>query len=50
MSYETEMERERRVCVQINGDVFQRVKYRSGSFTLFSLAQLPGEAAMNRKV
>lgn len=50
VTYETEMEIERRVCVQINGDVFERVKCRPGSSGLFCLAQLPGEAATNRKV
>lgn len=40
----------RSVCVQINVDVFERVKGRVGNFGLFSLAHLPGEAAMNRKV
>lgn len=38
------------VCVQINVDVFERVKGRVASFGLFSLAHLPGEAATNRKV
>ncbi len=38
------------VCVQINVDVFGRVKGRVGSFGLFSLAHLPGEAATNGKV
>ena len=45
-----EMERKKDVCAQINVDVFKRVKGRVGSFGLFSLAHLPGEAAMNRKV
>lgn len=38
------------VCVQFNVDVSERVKGRVGSFGLFSLAHLPGEAATNRKV
>lgn len=38
------------VCLQINVDVFERVRGRVGSFGLFSLAHLPGEAATNRKV
>lgn len=45
-----EMERKKNACVQINVDVFKRVEGRVGSFGLFSLAHLPGEAAMNRKV
>lgn len=40
----------RSACAQINVDVFERVKGRVGNFGMFSLAHLPGEAAMNRKV
>lgn len=37
-TYEKETGIERSVCVQINGDVFERVKWRAGSFGVFSLA------------
>lgn len=38
------------MCAQINVDVFEGVRGRVRNFGLFSLAHLPGEAAMNRKV
>lgn len=49
-TFETEKGIERSVCVQINGDVLERVKWRAGSSGVFSLAQTIGEAATNRKV
>lgn len=40
----------RSVCAQINVDMFERENGRVGNFGMFSLAHLPGEAVMNRKV
>lgn len=37
-------------CVQINGGVHERVKWRAGSSGVFSLAETIGGAATNRKV